>query len=364
MKKFMLFTIAALVCVSAFVLLSDSENVDAVSDASGSCGDDLTYTFEASTGTLTISGTGYMTSYPWSSYKNSIKTVIIGNSVTSIGYYAFKGCTGLTKFEVGENNTDYCSVDGVLFNKNKTKLIQYPASKTDTQYVIPDSVTTIEGDAFYGCTRLTSVTIPDSVKNVSDKLFSDCTSLVRISIDSDNSAHFSYTLISGIIDQAKSNSDVTMSVSLGESIVSFDNVALSTLDYSSSELIFNKLENDQLNSEVRSLVGDSPVYRITFGSNTDFGSGKVTVTVPYVLKDGLDPNNLKVWYINGNDHTEMDCTYENGFVTFDTNHFSDYAVMYIEPEKEGGISIMVIIAIAMIAIIAVAGIVVVKKRKA
>ena len=234
----------------------------------------------------------------------------------------------------------------------------------DTQYVIPDSVTSIEKAAFEDCTRLTSVTIPDSVKNVSDKLFSDCTSLVRISIDSDNSAYFSYTLISGIIDQAKSNSDVTMSISLGESIVSFDNVALSTLDYSSSELILNKLENDQLNSDVRSLVGDSPVYRITFGSNTDFGSGKVTITVPYVLKDGLDPNNLKVWYINGNDHTEMDCIYENGFVTFGTNHFSDYAVMYIEPEKEGGLSTMMIIAIAVIAIIAVAGIVVVKKRKA
>ena len=93
----------------------------------------------------------------------SLTSVTIPDSVTTIGEQAFCGCTDLAKFEVSANNATYGSVDGVLFNKDRTKLIQYPTGRTVTQYVIPDSVIIIESQAFYNCTSLTSVTIPDSV---------------------------------------------------------------------------------------------------------------------------------------------------------------------------------------------------------
>ena len=73
----------------------------------------------------------------------NLTTVTIGNSVTSIGRYAFEKCTSLVTIEVSKNNKDYASFDGVLFCKNKTKLIKYPAGKTDRTYEIPDSVTYI-----------------------------------------------------------------------------------------------------------------------------------------------------------------------------------------------------------------------------
>ena len=77
-------------------------------DASGSCGENVTYSFVSSTGTLTISGTGDMNDYvyasqaPW--YYLSIKKVVINNGVTSIGDYAFDGCTGLTSMTVEATN--------------------------------------------------------------------------------------------------------------------------------------------------------------------------------------------------------------------------------------------------------------------
>ena len=113
---------------------------------SGECGDNLTWSLDTDTGVLTISGTGdmyywdYGSYAPWYSNRSSIKTVVIGDSVTSIGDYAFRGCTGLTSITVKEGNPNYSSDEyGVLFNKDKTLLIQYPIGNTRTSYTILDS---------------------------------------------------------------------------------------------------------------------------------------------------------------------------------------------------------------------------------
>ena len=101
----------------------------------------------------------------------SLKSVEIPDSVTSIGNSAFKGCTSLEGIEVANSNTAYSSNEGVLFDKDKTQLIQYPCGKTDTLYNIPDSVTSIGAVAFKGCTSLKSVEIPDSVESIGDYAF-------------------------------------------------------------------------------------------------------------------------------------------------------------------------------------------------
>ena len=84
----------------------------------------------------------------------SLTSVTIPSRVTSIGDGSFDYCTSLTSIMVDENNTAYSSVDGVLFNNSGKELIKYPADKTSTSYSIPDGVTSIGGDAFYGCTNL------------------------------------------------------------------------------------------------------------------------------------------------------------------------------------------------------------------
>ena len=112
----------------------------------------------------------------------SLTSVTIPDSVKSIGYLAFSSCDNLKNITVNSNNNNYSSQDGVLFNKNKTTLIQYPIGNTRTSYTIPDSVTSIGDYAFYYCKKLTSITIPDSVTSIGSSAFCYCTSLSSVTI--------------------------------------------------------------------------------------------------------------------------------------------------------------------------------------
>ena len=108
-------------------------------------------------------------------------SMAIGENVISIGYYPFNCCHSLTSINVSSNNLNYCSVDGVLFNKIKTKLIQYPCGKQGA-YTIPNSITSIPDNAFYACESLTSLTIPNSVSSIGNRAFYGCHSLKNVII--------------------------------------------------------------------------------------------------------------------------------------------------------------------------------------
>ena len=164
-----------------------------------------------SDGTLTISGVGAMANYdgpvpPWYNSRNSITNVVIGNGVTSIGQVAFRDCVNLISITIGNdvtsigsnafrncirltsinaelNNANLSSQEGVLFNKDRTVLAQYPTGRQGS-YIIPTSVTAIGGEAFQGCTGLTSITIPNSVTTIGYIAFQGCTGLTSVTIPS------------------------------------------------------------------------------------------------------------------------------------------------------------------------------------
>ncbi|MFR1485563.1 MAG: leucine-rich repeat protein [[Eubacterium] siraeum] len=112
----------------------------------------------------------------------SLTSITIPNSVTSISGEAFENCTSLTAINVASENSNYVSVNGVLYNKDKTTIICYPAGKKDNNYKIPDSVTEIDDYAFNGCISLSSVTIPNSVTSIGVYAFEYCASLKSITI--------------------------------------------------------------------------------------------------------------------------------------------------------------------------------------
>ncbi len=132
---------------------------------------------------------------------NGINELIITGDILSTGYYLGSGIkriviegnvtqsglqTGfaddLESIVVSEENQFYSSADGVLFNKDKTKLIIYPTGKKNTSYTIPYGVTNVGRYVFAKCKSLTSITIPDSVTSIDDFAFYECTSLTTITI--------------------------------------------------------------------------------------------------------------------------------------------------------------------------------------
>ena len=204
----------------------------AMADDSGSCGNNVTWSYEEATHTLTISGTGQMDDYPynnmpWFGYRTAIENIIIEdgvtrigngaffscrlltsitipNSVTSIGTKVFDDCTGLASMVVESDNDVYDSREGcnAIINTIDNKLIAgckntvIPNTVTSIgEYAfngcsglitinIPGSVTSIGKAAFVNCTGLTSFTIPDGVTSIADETFMYCRALTSVTIPS------------------------------------------------------------------------------------------------------------------------------------------------------------------------------------
>ncbi len=114
-------------------------------------------------------------------YCTRLASITIPNSVTSIGSSAFSACDSLPAITVDSMNLNYCSFDGVLFNKSQTTLIRSPGGKVGS-FTIPNSVTNIGMWAFWGCTSLTSINIPSSVTSIGGLAFWNCTSLTSVTI--------------------------------------------------------------------------------------------------------------------------------------------------------------------------------------
>lgn len=136
---------------------------------------------------------------------NGLKSIYIPKSVYSISGYTFFGCENFTSITVDEDNAHYSSEDGVLYNKNKTELVEFPYGKNADNYQIPKSVTeicngvfegheelvsielhegitTIGWRAFQGCTNLEHIEIPESVTEMRELVFGDCVGLTSVTL--------------------------------------------------------------------------------------------------------------------------------------------------------------------------------------
>ena len=115
-----------------------------------------------------------------------IVSVVIPESVTSIGDKAFANCRYLKSIKVAEGNSEYQDIDGILYTKDGKTLMQYATAKLKSKFTIPETVTTISDSAFYGCKWLKSVVIHESVTSIGDRAFANCRYLKSITVAEQN----------------------------------------------------------------------------------------------------------------------------------------------------------------------------------
>jgi hypothetical protein len=111
----------------------------------------------------------------------SLTGVTIPAGVATLGDYPFDACINLTSIDVDDNNANYCDIDGVLFDKEQTILISYPAG-IQGAYIVPNGTESIGAFAFSSCRNLTAIEIPDSVTSIGTRAFGLCSGLTSIDI--------------------------------------------------------------------------------------------------------------------------------------------------------------------------------------
>ena len=282
----------------------------------------------------------------------SLTSVTIPDSVINIGTAPFVGCKLLANILVDEQNQNYSSKDGILFNKEQTELICYPAGKTNFTYTIPKSVTDIDEQAFYSCDSLISITIPNSVRYIGESAFSNCSSLTNIVLPSQiariNNYVFanctsliSITIPASVIkvdEQAFFNcSNFTVygpSGSYAETYAAENNipfVALTSVEDAETGVAIENTASGELPENTELVVeqvesSDTGVtYNITLTQNGAAvqPTGEVTVKIP--VPDTLDGEQCAVYREEADGtYTDMNAVYQNGYMVFTTDHFSVY----------------------------------------
>ena len=113
---------------------------------------------------------------------SGLKSFYIPKNVTKISSSVFNDCPNLSEITVDPENEKYCSIDGILFTKNKSILCRFPEGKTYTSYTVPNFVLTVEEYAFQGCDKLKNIYLPNNLGIIGDHAFWGCKKLESLII--------------------------------------------------------------------------------------------------------------------------------------------------------------------------------------
>lgn len=315
-------------------------------------------------------------------FDNPIVNINIPTSVTSIDSSAFGNCNNLTNIIVDTNNSSYCSIDGVLYSKNKDTIIKYPQAKTNESYSIPNTVTIIgdsafahselrniilpdklkiiENFAFDNCINLTAINLTNSLEEIGNYAFRDCIGLKELYISSNvtkigkdiivNSDDTTGKHITIYVDEnsfaeqyMKTNNitykimeketDVTINLSNDSTSIKLNannnvipqDTILITEEITSGDT-YTKIENALIND-----VKDFVLYDITLESNNVKiqPNGVVTISIP--IPNDFNSNEIVIYRVNDDLSTvEYNFTIETidgkEYARFETDHFSNYVI--------------------------------------
>ncbi len=182
---------------------------------------------------------------------DNLKTVNIGAGVSYIGSDCFNSKSVLENISVSENNKSYCSVDGVLFSKDKTKILCYPSGKTESEYTIPDGVVEIDSYCFCLNSNLETLIMPEGVIIVGKYAFGSSSGIKNI--------HFAESVV-GIFDHAFDSAGSLVSVDLGKNVEhigksAFNNCkSLENINISEQNTLYSSESGVLFNSDKTTLI--------------------------------------------------------------------------------------------------------------
>ncbi|MCM1059805.1 MAG: leucine-rich repeat protein [Eubacterium sp.] len=272
--------------------------------------------------------------------KNAVKTENF-----YIGY--FNGCTSLKAINVEAGNRWYTSIDGVLYwtaNKNERILLRYPAGKTQAKFYVPNDVDDLSYYAFSDCVNLKSIILPDELKYIHTTAFAGCTSLTSL-IFPMNTDVYSDTQLDNYYyfgEKFESSSIDTIYGYVGSKIETFAKKNYKFVGLNSPSLIDeetkiilegnpdNPLNDIMLNvvKEVALSTSTSETYNIALkdlNGNLVQPTNKVTVKMPIPTDYNVTDCNVYRKEAN-NRYTNMNAVHSDGYMVFDTNHFSEYII--------------------------------------
>ena len=266
---------------------------------------------------------------------SSMEKVVIPSTVTSIGSSAFNGCGGLKGVSLPDG---LAQVEDAAFNRCKSLAsITVPKSVTsigDSAFANCTSLksavieangkklfeTTMGNYAFSGCTNLTSVTIPGNVTSIGDYAFSNCNSLVANVYK--NSTGLTYCKNNKIDYRIVGSYDK-------KHYIQIENGTCTNID-ESTELKVSQLKEGNDYDVVSKSFGNFELYDLSFYKDDQkvIIDGTAIVRIP--VKEGMDVSKCKVYYNDNGTFTDMGAVYKDGYMEFETNHFSQYVVAEIE----------------------------------
>ena len=251
---------------------------------------------------------------------DSLTSITIPNSVITMSVNSFNGLQSLQNINVDLNNLNYSSIDGVLFNKDKTTLIKYPQGKSTSSYsfpslvttigassfaensyltniIIPNSVKSIGDYAFGGCSSLTSITIPNSIESIGSDIFSGCSSLIVVNYNpSLNDLPSGVTWYNFNIKLNSNNSIV-----LDGYFVIINSTNFIKLMYSKTDLNTNILAQYKNNDYGNNHVFDR--------NNNKFGNGGTNITSIHALDTVYNALEWSLWLGNGISYKDLNNTW-------------------------------------------------------
>lgn len=146
------------------------------------------YCFSNCTNLAKVNVSAGTTSISKGSFSNCSKLsfVSIPSSVESFDLFCFAGCHSLSSLDIDASNNSFISTDGVVFNKDMTTLVLYPAGKEGAEYDIPETVNTLADGCFASNVNLTDINIPANIASIGENCFAGCHGLAGITVDSKN----------------------------------------------------------------------------------------------------------------------------------------------------------------------------------